>query len=436
MKQTLFAAPLATLTVSELCIAIRRSLENLYAGPIRVVGEVAKFNLASSGHLHFELKDRQAVLSCICYRSTVATLGLKPPLADGLAVEVIGRVSAYLAKSQYELIVDDIVPVGYGDLHQRFELLKEKLRAQGLFDAGRKRPIPKFIQSVAIVTSREAAALRDFIATAKRRGAHVKVTLVHAPVQGAQAAPELARAIRFAGSLDVDAVVIARGGGSIEDLWSFNTEMVARAIARSPKPVISAVGHETDFTIADFVADLRVATPTAAAELVAAERTALLDRIERAQVRLSRGFQRMAETAIDRFDRARLALARTQRAIVDEPMRRVDEVVEDLARLDPRRALAELAVRVAEWQRRLKVGVKAASESRRAQLELLGARVVALGPQNTLARGYALVYDAAGGVLTDSAAVNVGELIDVRLRRGSLTASVREKRTQDGQDER
>ena len=436
MKRSLFeGAAQTTLTVGELCQIIKRSLENLYPGPIRVVGEVSKFYVASSGHMYFDLKDHNALVSCVCWRTAVELLAVKPPMPDGFAVEVVGRLSTYAPRSQYQLIVEDIVPVGFGELYRRFEQLKTKLAAEGLFDAERKRAIPSFIRRVALVTSREAAALGDFVTTARRRGAHVAITLVHSPVQGAVAAGALARAIRFAGSLDVDVVVVARGGGSIEDLWAFNTELVARAIARCAKPVITAIGHETDFTIADFVADRRAATPTAAAEIVAAERLELLDRLQRARHRLRRGLQRLAEQAAERFERIRREWFRTREAIVDVRLRRVDELSADLVRFDPRRTVRELERRLADWRHRLRLAAVGAQERRHKMLEVLAASIAALGPESTLSRGYAIVYNAGGKVVTDSGQVAIGEPVDIRLRRGGVGAVVREKRKPDEQSE-
>lgn len=433
MKLSLFGPPQKTFSVGELCLIIRRTLEQIYDRPIRVVGEVTGYSLGPSGHIHFGLKDARGFVRCICYQDGVPNLSITLPLPEGLAVEVLGRVSTYVPRSQYQLTVDDIVAVGYGELHRQFELLKEKLRAEGLFDAERKRPVPSFVRRVALVTSREAAALSDFVTTAQRRGAHVEILLVHSSVQGVQAAGELARAIRFAGTLNVDVIVVARGGGSLEDLWAFNTEIVARAIAYSTKPVISAVGHESDFTIADFVADERAATPTAAAELVAAERLALLARLKLAATRLRRGLQRLALQAGERLERARIDLVRSRERCVDVPLRRIDELSAELARLDPRRGLRELERRVAEWRFRLNRAALGELERGRQRFDVLAARVAALSPHNTLARGYAIVYDAGGCVITDSAAVKVGTSIDIQLRRGRLGATVRDKRRNDEQ---
>ena len=282
--------------------------------------------------------------------------------------------------------------------------------AEGLFDEARKRPIPAFIREIAIVTSRDGMALRDFVTTARSRGAHVSVTLVHAPVQGEAAAPALAAAIRRAGRLNVDAVVVTRGGGSLEDLWAFNTELVARAIVACARPVISAVGHEADVTIADFVADRRVATPTAAAVLVAGERVKMLERLNDLAQRLARS--------------TRLALMSASQ--------RVDELSSGLRRNDPRRRLADLRVRTREAQTRLRQTFVRSQEERRGRLSAATAGLRALGPYQTLARGYAIVFDEAGRVVTSARQTALGEPLDILLKAGKLAAEVTGKEERDG----
>ena len=299
MMRTLFEAP--AITVGELCRRIKFAIDAAFPERVHVTGEISKCMVAGSGHVYFVLKDREGIVNCVCFRGTAATLAMTFPLDDGVAVEIFGRVSTYSARGQFQLIVDDVVRLGRGALFRRFELLKERLAREGLFDETRKRAIPEFVQRVAVVTSRDAAALQDFLTTCRRRGAHVAVTLVHAPVQGAFAARAVASAIRYAGSLDVDVVVVTRGGGSIEDLWAFNTEAVARAIVQCGRPVISAIGHETDVTIADFVADRRAATPTAAAELVSPDRAKLLAQLTACERRMQRCVARAATSAKDRW---------------------------------------------------------------------------------------------------------------------------------------
>jgi exodeoxyribonuclease VII large subunit len=455
MMRSLFDAP--AMPVGELCRKIRTALRVSFPASVRVFGEVSA-SRTIAGNTYFTLKDSQGLIECYCYRETAARLGLPLPIPDGTAVEVAGVVDIYERRSAYQLRVLDVVPVGKGALHVAFERLKADLEREGLFDAARKRPIPSFISDVAIVTSRNAAALADFVTTCRRRGAHVRICLVHAPVNGAAAAPELARAIDWAGRLPVDVVVVARGGGSTEDLWAFNTERVARAIAACAKPVISAVGHETDVTIADFVADMRVATPTAAAEFVANERAALLARVAAAQLRARRALLRCVAQPRNAVIRALRDLRRARADALATRAQRVDDTVVHLRRGDPRRrmrlwsqraiaaysrlaGLASRTVRVhadvlrgasAELDRALADAVK----RRRGVFDVAAARLDALGPRRTLQRGYAIVYDAGGSVLVNSAAVDIGEKISVELKSGSLAAVVREKKDEYGEDGR
>jgi exodeoxyribonuclease VII large subunit len=434
------------MTVGELCRAIRGALEAAFPDRVRVTGEISKCSVAPSGHAYFSLKDKDGLVACVVWRSTLVRLDVAFPLADGAAVEVSGRLNIYKERSQFQLTVDDVVPQGRGALHRLFELLKEKLRREGLFDDERKRPIPEFVSKIAIVTSRGAAALQDFITTCRRRGGHVAITVVHAPVQGESAAPALAIAIARAGRLPVDVVVVARGGGSIEDLWAFNSEAVARAIAACNRPVISAIGHETDFTIADFVADKRAATPTAAAELVTADRFVLLRRIAQLDMRLGRSLARAVAHARDRFRRTLDELTRAPDAFIGGAAQTVDVLAAGVRRGDPRRRLAEGRRRIVEAlarahaagpraierarslsgsvQARLTSGFERVITARRNAFEVNNARLITLGPRATLARGYAIVYDARDRVLNDAAAAAAGDRIGVTLRRGGLTATV------------
>ena len=428
-----------------------------FPSSVRVLGEISGCR-TFDGNTYFTLKDREGLIDCYCYRDAAAQLQVKLPLADGTAVEVTGFVDIYERKSAYQLRVTDIIPVGKGALYLAFEQLKVKLDREGLFDASRKRPIPKFIRDVAIVTSRNAAALADFIATCQRRGAHVCIWLQHAPVQGASAAPDLARAIMSAGRLPVDVVVVARGGGSIEDLWAFNTEQVARAISACAKPVISAVGHETDFTIADYVADKRVPTPTAAAELVAQERDALLVRIEIAASRLRKALVRRISVPRSEFERARRGLLRAAAGAVSLRAQRLGDAATQLGRCDPRkriahwqqrthdalarlrvlgpRVLAPRLIETAAVRRRLAEAFVRSAATRARMLDVAAAKLQTLGPRQTLKRGYAIAYEASGAVLTDSAHARIGEKIGVELKTGWLGARVMEKKDDDGTNSR
>jgi exodeoxyribonuclease VII large subunit len=452
--RSLFDAP--AISVGELCRRIKHALDAAFPDRVRVIGEISDCTVATSGHAYFSLKDRQGLVKCVCFRTTIAAMDVSFPLPDGMAVEVLGRVTAYKERSQFQIVVDDVVPVGRGALYRKFELLKEKLFREGLFDDSRKRPIPSFVRNVAIVTSRGAAALQDFLTTCRRRGAHITVTLVHSAVQGEAAGIQLAGAIRFAGTLAVDVVVVTRGGGSIEDLWAFNTESVARAIAACAKPVISAVGHESDVSIADFVADRRAATPTAAAEMVSPDRSKLLRALADYERRMVRSLLRVSGEARRRYVRARRDLEYAPQAMVDEPAQRLDDLESRLRSADPRKRTKDLRRRIAAAGRRLRVaGARAFVEAHaligeieeRQRLALAksivgklnrcdvaAARLGALGPGATLGRGYAIVFGVRGAILTDSAGAEIGHPLDITLRRGNVQAQVTGTKERHGQE--
>ena len=398
------------LTVTQFARAVEGVLHDGFPFPVRVSGEVSNVRfVAASGHTYFDLKDQFSVVRCVCWSTSDAAAYAADVCVDGAAVEVLADVRTYNKRSEFQLSVLEAVPVGRGRLFRLFEQLKAKLAAEGLFDDARKRPIPAFVRAVAVVTSRDGMALQDFVRTSRARGAHVRIALVHAPVQGEAAAPALAAAIRRAGTLDVEAVVVTRGGGSLEDLWAFNTEVVARAIAACRKPVISAVGHEADVTIADFVADRRVATPTAAAVLVAGERAKLLERLDDLGARLVRGV------------RAGLATA----------AQRLDDVGGALRRNDPRRRLEDLRRRVRGLRAALRQSFARAQEMRRGRFASASAALHALGPQQTLARGYAIVFDECERVVTDARATRVGQTLAIKLKVGGVAARVTAKEERD-----
>lgn len=394
------------LTVTQFARAVESALHREFAQPMRVTGEVTGvYNQPESGHTYFSLKDALSLVKCVCWATSEAAPYIGDVCTEGAAVEVLADVRTYYKRGEYQLSVLEAVPVGRGRLFRLFELLKAKLQAQGLFGDERKRPIPQFVRDVAIVTSRDGMALQDFVKTSRARGAHVGITLVHAPVQGEAAAPMLAAAIRRAGQLDVDVVVVARGGGSLEDLWAFNTEIVARAIAACAKPVISAVGHEADFTIADFVADLRVATPSMAAVHVAGERTKLLERLDDLSARL----------------------IRCVRHVLGDAAQRLDDASAGLRRNDPRRRLEELRRRTRDAAATLRQVFARYREAQRGRLAAAAAALKALGPNRTLARGYAIVFDERGHVVTDARRTSIGQEVDIALRTGRLSAEVNRK---------
>ncbi|MFL6569046.1 MAG: exodeoxyribonuclease VII large subunit, partial [Chthoniobacterales bacterium] len=278
------------LTVSEVTRAIRGTLETRF-GAVWVQGEVSNYKSYASGHQYFTLKDQRAQIACVIFRDNVQRNA--PPLADGMQVQVYGNVSVFEARGQYQLSVQLVQMRGAGLLQAKFEALKRKLEAEGLFDSARKRPLPKFPRRIGIVTSPTGAAVRDMLNVLQRRSPNVHILISPVRVQGSGASTEIAVAIRELNAPNdafepVDLIVIARGGGSIEDLWEFNEEIVARAIFHSQLPVVSAVGHEIDFTIADFVADLRAPTPSAAAELIVPDMLALAARVEELTICLQR----------------------------------------------------------------------------------------------------------------------------------------------------
>jgi exodeoxyribonuclease VII large subunit len=369
---------------------------------IWVRGEISNFKAHPSGHYYFTLKDADAQLKAALFRASGR--GLKFKVGDGLQVVACGRLSVYTARGDFQLIVDLLEPDGLGALQLAFEQLKTKLAAEGLFDAKRKRPLPAFPRRVAVVTSPTGAAIQDFLNVTGRRSPLADIAVYPVAVQGATAAGEIAHALRRLNEIgDWDVIVVARGGGSLEDLWAFNEESVARAIAASRIPVVSAVGHEVDYTIADFVADLRAETPTAAAELVVRDRRELCDQLG-SLARL------MAGALQERLGRWR---HRLERCAASPRLQQPRRVFEPLAqRLDDLRA--DLA---AQLRNRLRLG--------RERLRGLAAELTALSPLAVMARGYALVYRLPDRRLVRKAAdVSVGNELEIALHQGQIKARV------------
>src|SRR4051794_297683 len=319
MQTDFFAAATKVLTVAELTRAIRGTLETRF-GAVWVQGEISNYKLHPSGHQYFTLKDSRAQIACVIFRN--APLSIQQPLVDGAQVQVYGNISVFEARGQYQLSVEIVQPRGLGLLQAKFEALKRKLEAEGLFDPARKRPLPKFPKRIGIITSPSGAAVRDMLNILRRRARGIEILINPVRVQGTGAATEIASAINELSNPStiwppLDLIVIARGGGSIEDLWEFNEEIVARAIASSLIPIVSAVGHEIDFTIADFVADLRAPTPSAAAELIVTD----VAELERRIGELENCLHRCLRTFVAR-EQTRLRLF-SQRALSSELLRRV-----------------------------------------------------------------------------------------------------------------
>jgi exodeoxyribonuclease VII large subunit len=438
-------------TVSELTSAIRTLLESSFA-EIWVEGEISNCRLWNTGHLYFTLKDSLAQIRAVMFRSALRYLRFKPE--DGLHVIARGRISVYEPKGEYQLVCEHLEPHGLGALQLAFDQLKRRLQAEGLFDPARKRPLPLLPRKIGIVTSLDGAAIRDIIKVLTRRYPNAHLVIQPTRVQGEGAAEEIARGLaQIARVPGVDVIIVGRGGGSIEDLWAFNEEVVARAIAASPVPVVSAVGHEVDVTIADFVADVRAPTPSAAAELVVARHEEFRTRIDRLAHRLraavAGGLQRRA-LRLHQLERrpglagwpARLALrgrqvgelahdlARAARGLLDRQTRRVAALTNRLEARDLGRRLAALRTRLVAARQRAETAIVRTCQRHEARYRTLAGRLDALSPLAVLARGYAVCWTADGrAIVRDAATVAVGDPVRVRLHRGELRCRVTDKRT-------
>ena len=393
------------LQVSDLNEYVRRTLA---ADPmlrsVRLRGEISNFKRHSSGHWYFTLKDERSRISCVMFRQNALRMSLRP--ADGMQVIVSGSVSLYAEGGAYQFYAESMRPDGVGTLYQQFEALKARLAAEGLFDAGRKRPLPLRPGKVAVVTSPTGAVLHDIRRVSARRDPGVPLVLLPVQVQGEGAAEEIAAAIRWAGTLPgVEVIIAGRGGGSMEDLWAFNEEIVARAIADSPIPVISAVGHETDFTIADFVADVRAATPSNAAELAVPDRAELLEGLRMVRRHLTKAMDAMLT------DKSRQVAYLARRLTAASPEMRLREAAHRLAQCRDRldraveRPLTEAAPRLSMLRIRLDHAMDGTLERHRQRLSRDRARLETLDPRRVLERGYALVTDGDRVIATRDAAM-------------------------------
>ncbi len=438
-----------TWTVAELSARIRGLLSG-ELGDVWVSGEISGVRVAASGHCYFTLKDREAQLPCVCFRQTLRYLKCRPK--DGLAVLARGGIDVYEARGQYQLIVEALEPEGLGALQLAFEKLKEKLAAEGLFDAARKRPLPKFPRRVGIVTSPTGAVIQDMLNVFERRFPGIHIRVYPALVQGEGAAEAVCAGLRyFAESGWCEVAIVARGGGSLEDLWAFNEEAVARAIAASPVPVISAIGHETDFTIADFVADLRAPTPSAAAELATGTLASVLERFAALEGKMGQGLRyklavsgrRLHELGIgrtaatlrrtlgrrqQRADELDSALRERMRAAAIEQRRRWERAAARLAALDLRLRFAKFLRRLAAAEAGAEQCVRLRLGRARAALDTRAAHLSQLSPLKILDRGYAIVQNEAGAVVREPEAAPAGSAIAIRLARGSLRAKVERER--------
>ncbi|PYX95103.1 MAG: exodeoxyribonuclease VII large subunit [Acidobacteria bacterium] len=433
-------------TVRDLVAAVRTHVEREYTDTW-VEGEISNFRAPASGHLYFTLKDADAQLGVVVFRSSARLLRFRPD--NGMQVVVRGRVTVYEERGELQISAEYIEPKGAGALQIAFEQLKAKLQAEGLFDQARKKPIPPMPGSIGIVTSPQAAALRDILNILRRRHRSASVLIFPAQVQGESAALEVSAGVRyFNKARNVEVIIIARGGGSAEDLAAFNHEGLARTVASSVLPVISAIGHETDFTIIDFVADLRAPTPSAAAELVIRTRQEVEEQAEGLHQRLLRAIRyrflmkRQALTELSRhgafgrmvdlinqrqqkLDDLLYRLERAERQIFERNRRRWELAAAAVRHYDVRRMLAgirqELDARVAA----MAAGARNLLLQRRSRWERLAARLEGLSPVAILERGYALVFDSSGKLVKDAAQVKPGEEISARLAKGEITAAVK-----------
>src|SRR5262252_5417927 len=373
-------------TVSELTRQIRGTLETKFAA-VWVQGEISNYKLHPSGHQYFTLKDQRAQISCVIWRDTM--LPSRQPIADGGQVQVYGTVTVFEARGQYQLNVQIIQPRGVGLLQAKFEALKRKLEAEGLFAPERKRPLPKFPQRIGIVTSPSGAAIRDVLNVLSRRAPWLQILVNPVRVQGIGAAQEIAVAIRELATPNeafapVDPIVVTRGGGSIEDLWEFNEEIVARAIFHSDVPIVSAVGHEIDFTICDFVADLRAPTPSAAAELIVPDSTDLQRQVDRCARTLGRQLLNRVRDAQQRLDHARETLQRCLAHKLDSCKRGLLHITRSLLARGPARELTIRRDRFVDLQRRLVTSPARLLENARHRFQRIEGMLRVLGPDATL----------------------------------------------------
>jgi len=434
------------LTVSELSATIRDTLESRFQA-VWVEGEISNARLWNTGHLYFTLKDSASQVKAVIFRGSLRYLKFKPE--DGLRVVARGKISVYDVKGEYQLICEHLEPQGFGPLQVAFEQLKKKLAADGLFEAARKRPLPALPRRIGLVTSIDGAALRDMVRVLRRRYPNAHLIIAPTRVQGEGAAGEIARALRLVARVPhVDVIIVGRGGGSLEDLWAFNEEVVARAIAASPVPVISGVGHETDTTIADFVADLRAATPSAAAEMVVGRKDQFFAHIDRICERLDAAMGhrlRRLESRLHLLEArpgyagypGRLAfrgrhvseltsaLRHGAGHAVARRSRRHELLRRSLDQFDPRHRLGAIRTRLVSREAQLTAAARRRVTHAQGRLGGLAARLEGLSPLAVLGRGYAVTWDAARTrIIRDAATLRAGDAIRVTLERGSLDATI------------
>jgi exodeoxyribonuclease VII large subunit len=426
VETDLFPQTAKVFTVGELTRQIRGILETRF-GAVWVQGEISNYKLHPSGHQYFTLKDTRAQIACVIFRNTMPPL--RTSLADGAQVQVYGNVSVFEARGQYQLTVQILQPRGLGLLQAKFEALKRKLEAEGLFDAARKRALPKFPRRIGIVTSPSGAAIRDILNILKRRAPWLQILINPVRVQGTGAAQEIAVAIRELAMPNknwspLDLIVIARGGGSIEDLWEFNEEIMARAIFNSGVPIVSAVGHEIDFTICDFVADLRAPTPSAAAELIVPDIADLRRHMDNSTRALGRELFNWVRDAQQRLDHARETVRRCLSHRIDSYKRGLLHIAAALHARSPARELTMRRNRFADLHRRLIACPVRLLENARHRFHRIEGILCVLGPDATLRRGYSITMNERGKIIRTIAAVRPKMKIRTRVSDGEFGSEI------------
>ena len=433
-------------TVRDLVSTVRTHIEREY-GDVWVEGEISNFRAHDSGHLYFTLKDQNAQIRAVMFRSSARLLRFRPD--DGMQIVLRGRVTIYEDRGELQISAEYLEPKGAGALQVAFEQLKAKLEAEGLFDSSRKKAIPVLPSRIGIVSSPQAAALRDILNILRRRHHSANVLIFPAQVQGEAAALEVSAGVRyFNKARNVDVIIVARGGGSAEDLAAFNHEGLARAVASSEIPIISAVGHETDFTMIDFVADRRAETPSAAAELVIRSRQEVEEQAEGLQQRLVRAiryrllmgrqvltelaqhgaFARMMDAINQRqqkLDDLQYRVDRAERQILERSRRRLESASAAVRHYDLRRILASIRKELEAQAGTMVAAMRTSLLRSQSRLDQLASQLQALSPVAILERGYALVFDSRGNLLKNAAQVKVGDEISARLAKGSVTATVK-----------
>lgn len=416
------------LTVSELTASVKQIIEASF-GKVRVIGEISNFRRQSSGHCYFTLKDESALIAAVIFRANASAR--MDVLRDGMCVLAEGELRVYEARGQYQIVVRSVRPAGEGDLRARFEALKKKLAQERLFDAGRKKPLPKYIKKIILFTSRAGAALQDFLNVLARRAPRTQILLVDVPVQGAEAAKTISTRLKQInswlrdGSLTADALALIRGGGSMEDLWAFNDEELSRVLADCPVSTVTGIGHETDVTIVDFVADLRAPTPSAAAEMLSTDDSVLIDHLqqmpsrfknlarmwlakkEQMILRLSSSFalvrpSRIAELYFQKLDDNAYELERLSNQLVRTKRERLQLALQKLQIFTPSSVIQILNMRLASLAERLQI----------------------LNPENVLRLGYAWILNEQGRIVKSVREISAGEHVKICLRDGRLAAKI------------